>query len=598
MLKVSCDDIDNHFTFELERQIDNENIHTKEKWKRLGNLFNFKSIKQKILFGFSIIIVLVILLGVNSYSMSKTTNEAVESIANEDLPLLIASEGLVSSLIDRIAVAYGYIIFEDSTYKERFQEFIEDGKQFEKQISEIHSSDEFNELVDLAVEWREFIPNEVFTEFDNGNKELAIQKLQKAAFDAQEIVAGYKELASNSEAAIIQKEQEIISNGKKSMFINTVVTVVVVSISIFISLFTANTISRPIKTVMNRMMLIANGDLSKGKLETNLKDETGQLIRATNEMNENMKSLLQEISGVSEIVNGQSEELSQSANEVMGGTEQISSTMQELASAAEIQANHATELSSAMGIFSTKVDEASQNGEQVQEETTNVLNMTNSGSELMEASTRQMKKIDDIMLDAVKKVEELDKNSQEISKLVHVIQDIAEQTNLLALNAAIEAARAGEQGQGFAVVANEVRKLAEQVAASVSDITNIIENVHHESTIVTASLQAGYEEVKDGSIQIATTGETFEEISMAVTDMIEQINVVTDNLTDIAANTEEMNTSIQEVAATSEEAAAGVEETSAASQQTSASMEEVGSSSEELASLAEQLRELVSKFKL
>src|SRR5699024_11327619 len=139
---------------------------------------------------------------------------------------------------------------------------------------------------------------------------------------------------------------------------------------------------------------------------------------------------------------------------------------------------------------------------------------------LMEASTEQMNMIDAMMQEAVQKVEGLDLNSQEISKLVLVIQDIAEQTNLLALNAAIEAARAGEHGQGFAVVADEVRKLAEQVADSVSDITGIVERNHQESNIVTESLQAGYKEVEQGTKQIATNSEMLYGINQAVTEMV------------------------------------------------------------------------------
>src|SRR5690606_30819113 len=103
---------------------------------------------------------------------------------------------------------------------------------------------------------------------------------------------------------------------------------------------------------------------------------------------------------------------------------------------------------------------------------------------------------DQIVQDAVRKVEGLDEQTQQISKLVSVIQDVAEQTNLLALNASIEAARAGEHGRGFAVVADEVRKLAEQVSASIADITGIVTNIQSESNTVSKSLQEGYKEVE------------------------------------------------------------------------------------------------------
>src|SRR5690625_4205712 len=133
--------------------------------------------------------------------------------------------------------------------------------------------------------------------------------------------------------------------------------------------------------------------------------------------------------------------------------------------------------------------------------------------------------IDTIVHHAVEKVEGLDTHAKDISELVSVIQDIADQTNLLALNAAIEAARAGEHGQGFAVVADEVRKLAEQSSASVGNITEIVEAIQTESTSVVTSLQTGYREVEQGTEHIVMTDKTFTEISEAMTNMVENINL-------------------------------------------------------------------------
>ena len=216
----------------------------------------------------------------------------------------------------------------------------------------------------------------------------------------------------------------------------------------------------------------------------------------------------------------------------------------------------------------------------------------------MQSSTEQMAKIDSIVHQAVKKVEGLDRHAQEISKLVGVIRDIADQTNLLALNAAIEAARAGEQGKGFAVVADEVRKLAEQVAVSVTDITDIVGNIQSESRIVTNSLHDGYKEVAEGTNQIQSTGEAFEEMSGKLGDMSSRINAISDNLSNIASSSEIMRTDIEEIAAISEESAAGIEQTSATSQQSSSSMEEVSANAQQLALLAEQLNDHVKRFKL
>ena len=373
---------------------------------------------------------------------------------------------------------------------------------------------------------------------------------------------------------------------------------VVLLLAIVVSVLVTKGITKPIKQVMERMKDIASGDLSRKPLRPKYNNEIGQLVIATNQMNDRMREVLNQINEVSGTVSSHSEELTQSAHEVSVGSEQIAMTMQELAAGSETQANSASDLSSAMTEFATRIQESNEYGEQIQEASNHVLDMTDEGSQLMNGSTKQMTNIHQVVKESVHKVSELNNQSQEISKLVTVIKEIADQTNLLALNAAIEAARAGEHGRGFSVVAEEVRKLAEQTASSVTEITGIVENIQNGFGTVTESLQEGYSEVEKGTSQIETTGKTFNNISLSVNKMVNSINQVSVNLADISASSQEMNSAIQEIAATAEESAAGVEQTAATIQQTNSSMEEVAGSSVQLAKLAEQLNGLVHQFKL
>ena len=350
-----------------------------------------------------------------------------------------------------------------------------------------------------------------------------------------------------------------------------------------------------ITEVMNELGL---GNLNVVNIQTNSKDEIGQLVTSTNLMQENMRDVVGKISSMAATVSNKSEELTQSANDVKAGSEQVATTMQDLAHGSESEANATTDLSSLMSSFSEEAEEAHHNSRQAYDSSNTVLEHTNEGSKLMERSTAQMEKIDQIIYESVQKVNNLDAHSQKISDLVSVIKDIADQTNLLALNASIEAARAGESGRGFAVVADEVGKLANQVASSVTGITEMVQSIQHESGQVTESLRMGYQEVEQGTEQMETTRNTFEQISNSVTQMVDGIRTISENLSVISTNSEKMNTSIQEIAAISEESAAGIEETSASSQQISSSMQEVVASSDELAGMAEELNELVKQFRL
>jgi methyl-accepting chemotaxis protein len=565
----------------------------------MNKIGNFKSIRTKIIFGFSITLVFIFLLaGFNFLSVNKM-NDGTKEMTNKDLVLLIADEKITFDISQQLAATRGYLLLEDKQFIEEFNKFAEESRRYQEQIIAINDTENNRQLMDKVAVWNEIIINDVFNVAEQGNRDQAVQNLKETVVPmSNEILNEYINLANEKETFILQQGKENIDYGNKMLYTGLIVSIFIIILGVIIAWIASKSISTPIRNVMDRMKLIAKGDLSLEPLQSKLRDETGQLVNATNDMNQQMKNLLNQIHEVSETVTAHSEELTQSANELKTGSEQTASTMQELAAGSETQANSASDLASGMNTFAEKVQEANENGDQIEENSKEVLNMTKDGSALMKKSIQQMEKIDTIVQDSVKKVQGLDKQSQQISNLVTVIKDVSDQTNLLALNAAIEAARAGEHGKGFAVVADEVRKLAEQVSESVTDITNIVNNIQNESNFVSDSLQDGYKEVAQGKAQIQSTGETFEGINGAVTQMVNNISTITENLAEIAANSQEMNGAIEEIASISEESAAGVEQTSASTQQASSIMEEVAGSSEQLANLAEELNTLVRRFKL
>ncbi|OLN21258.1 hypothetical protein BTO30_16095 [Domibacillus antri] len=369
-----------------------------------------------------------------------------------------------------------------------------------------------------------------------------------------------------------------------------------------ISIILSMLISRIVDSNLRKVVTVSN-DIAQGKLNVEPinydgKDDIGQLASSTNLMAENLRNIISQLLSVAEHVKSQSGTLKMMSNEVKDGSEQIATAMDEMAQGAEQQADAASNISELIESLNRQITDAREDGEQLSSSSEHVLHLSGDGRVQMEHTAHQMEQITTLVSSSVEKVRGLEQRTMEISHLVKVIQDISAQTNLLALNAAIEAARAGEHGRGFAVVADEVRKLAVQVDDSVKEITGIINGVQEETTDVVTSLNDGFEEVEKGSKAMVDTTETFAGIIDSVNDMASKIQMISTRLDSINDGSDKISSSSQEVASVSEESSAGVEETAAASRQLYASMEDIQESAQSLAQLSEELEQTVKQFTL
>ncbi|MDV7766212.1 methyl-accepting chemotaxis protein [Peribacillus sp. CSMR9] len=558
-----------------------------------------KSIKGKILAAFSLIISLCIILGAfNIYSSNKSLVHS-KDIISQKLPILIDEEQLLNNVAQRSALARGYILFGDESNKEKFLKYTEESKVIQEDLLALSDSEKTKELIEKSVDWRTIIIDRVFTQYDQGNEERAIEILKdEVAPISNELMDGFRELASEREKTIVASGETVIASGKSVKSTSIIISIAAVLIGLVLALVTANLITTPLFKVRDRMKMVADGKLNHEPLEQKSNDEMGELTVSANQMQKNLRDTIEKMLVVSESVSNQSEDLTQSANEVQQGSKQIATTMYELSEGSDSQANRAAEMVRMMDDFTGKIEQAHLEGMEVSQSSTEILSLTKEGTTLMRSSVQQMQMIDGIVKNAVGQVKRLDSQSQEISQLVQVIKDISNQTNLLALNAAIEAARAGEHGKGFAVVAAEVRKLAEGVTQSVGDITDIVTAIQTDSKTVVHSLEDGYTQVDEGTKQITLTGQTFETINHSVGNMGMKIQHITAELNYISKNSKEINQAIEDIAAVTEESAAGIEQVSASAQQSSSSMDEVTNHACELASSAELLTEQVKKFQL
>ncbi|NJI53068.1 methyl-accepting chemotaxis protein [Bacillus subtilis] len=367
-------------------------------------------------------------------------------------------------------------------------------------------------------------------------------------------------------------------------------------ISIFIWLYITRNIVKPIIRMKESANHIAEGDLSNDMEPLNSKDELGDLNEALQKMVGNLRDIVGYSKDISSQVLSSSQVLATATNETRSGSKHITETMNEMAEGSEQQAQDAVTIAESMNEFTENIDKAYNHSITISDTSQNVLELAVSGNENMATSLQQMKTIHHIVQEAVHKVRSLEQHSQDINKLVQVINGIAEQTNLLSLNAAIEAARAGESGKGFAVVADEVRKLADGVSDSVQDITRIVNGTQQEIHTVITYLESSFTEVEKGTENLTDTGQAMRHIKQSVTHVADSIKEVTDGLKQLTYQSITINQSIENIASVSEESAAGIEETFSITEQSAHSMDQVLQNAEELEQLAKELNEKMGQF--
>jgi len=562
-------------------------------------LFRLRNLKigNKFLFAFFISIVLFIVATIIAFTQVSNAKSNVSHI--DDVSQITLNLAKLSSLIEeKDAIIANYIILNSASYVDRYEEGVEETNELLKKLEPNYKGEEkeyFNHIKTNIYEMDELFLNDIMEHIDDISEVKYIRsdiKIHQST--AITIIDDLIELGENS-----QRDSILIANQNMEQIRDVLIAVNVISILIgtVIMLLISRSVNKHLNKVVHMTEEIAQGNLTVDHVQYKGRDEIGQLTDATNRLINNILQIITKVSHAANLVRESSHHLNNATREVKVGSEQMVITMEELATGAESQSNSAQHLTENMDSFVTTINSSHQKGEEITSSTQDILILASEGSHLMETSIEQMKRIDTSVSDAVTQVKGLEQKSNNISQLVDVVKDIAEQTNLLALNAAIEAARAGEHGKGFAVVADEVRKLAEEVGSSVQEITDIVHTIQTETDDVVHSLTDGYKGVKEGIEQLDKTGESFQTINHSISSMVNNVQNISDELKVITKDSQQMNELISEIAAVSEEAAAGIEETSASSEETSSSMDVISQNAENLADLANDLNKEIAVFK-
>lgn len=355
-----------------------------------------------------------------------------------------------------------------------------------------------------------------------------------------------------------------------SLKIMAVALALMIPVILFIYWFINRAVTIPLREVSTSLGDIAEGegDLTR-RLTVKGKDEISEISEVFNTFMNKLQSIIREVKT--------------NAEQVLTTTNNLASVSAQVAANSQLQSQEAYSMAAQVEIMTYNIDNVASQAEHVQAVSTQSSELSTHGSDVIHNAAAEMNKITEAVHDSSAIIQDLGRQSDQISAIVSVIKEIADQTNLLALNAAIEAARAGEQGRGFAVVADEVRKLAERTANSTKEITTMIEKIQRGTQSAINSMESGVARVSEGTALAQRAGEAINQIKSGVQQVVEAVS--------------EISVSLKEQSQTNSENAHKVEHIALLSEENSQAFQQTANTIRDLEQLADNLQSAVGRFK-
>lgn len=430
---------------------------------------------------------------------------------------------------------------------------------------------------------------DIYTQISLTNKAETIRDMNIEKLNAIRIAI------LDDRAKIMKETNSSISSMIRNTFILIIVAFIISSVSMY---FVSRNISSNLKNVVLYCKKLAAGELNVTALEAKSKDEVGQIILAMNQLSGNLRASISSIIASSNQVNEMSMNLKLNAEATTEANNEITISIMQVASSSDEQVKISERTNEAVENVSSQLIEVNGALKETLDTTSSTKDKIEEGKLYAFSVTEQMDQINGKATELASVINSLKNNSQEIHRIIEIITEISNQTNLLALNAAIEAARAGEHGKGFGVVAQEVRKLAEQSAHAADSIRTILEQTGKETNQAVSVMDESQTSVQKGNELVEKVAGIFADIAQSIEEVSLNGSTVSNAVMNANEKMESMAQSANEVITSSSRSALYLEQVAATTEEQNATMQELLESSNKLASMAEDLRKSFSSFQL
>ena len=471
-------------------------------------------------------------------------------------------------------------------------------QRLEKTHSDAHGKELLNNLEETRKAYKEKRTKAIDLAMQNKNVEAYSLYKNEVEPLAIKYTANCLELADYY-VAVSEKIKKESAEASRDAMVNTLIfTVAILIILLAVGRLVNDAIVKPLGYMVKVCEEFSNGDFRLKERRMIRKDEIGRLADALSDMRGHLRTAFISVTQSAEQVAASSQELTATSEQSAIAVTQVAQSVNDISEGAQTQFRAIEASGDAINLVAANISDTVEISNKVTDASEKAAMAATDGNKSVNKAVTQMSNIENAVSQSAEVVGKLVESSKEISSITDTISHIAEQTNLLALNAAIEAARAGEHGRGFSVVAEEVRKLAEQSKTATEQISKLIGTIQTDTDSALKAMTEGTKEVKIGTEVVSEAGDAFKNINDFVHDISDQIKDIGTAINIMSENNNKIVESISIVDKQSKQFVQETQSVSAATEQQSAAMQEIASSSHSLAVLAQDLQSAISKFQV